>query len=74
METLKEDSKFQAGWAGFVVELYREGPPDRDLPGDAPAQCADLTLSCYPPNVEETGRKVNQVKNKKASGKCGIYA
>ena len=49
--------------------------PDCEFLGDAAAVSdADLCGSCGPPSLDDTRVAVNQLKNGKALGGCGIYA
>ena len=41
---------------------------------DVETLVADPPISCDPPTLEETGKALEQLKDGKAPGTCGVYA
>ena len=72
---LSEESAVKARWAGYFEELYRVDPPGREISVDGvEALVANPSISCDPPTLEETRKALDQLRDGKAPGGCGIHA
>ena len=71
---LSEEAEVKARWAGYFEELYRVDPPRNEISVDGvEALVADPPISCEPPTLEETRKALDQLKEGKAPGSCGIH-
>ena len=62
-------------WAEYFEGLYRAEPPGRELSAEGvTAVVADPPISCDPPTLEETRRALDQLRDGRAPGVCGIRA
>ena len=74
-DILTEESDVKSRWSEYFEELLNAEPPSRELETEnVDPVVADPPLCCDPPSLDEVRKAVEQLKNGKAPGVCGIHA
>ena len=72
---ISEDPALKARLAGYFEELSCVDPPRHELSvDDVETLVADPPISCDLPTLEVTRKALEQLKDGKAPGTCGVYA